>query len=216
MYIDSLCLPKILSVWNKKGWHRQKKQASRRSLQVSHATSYSEVYLTETKNGERSTWGKSMVDALPSCENMSWSLLTRGITDCPKNGDETDDAGNGGTVVPLAADPDDAPDARGWSWGCCDMMMMMMMPFFRLSSSTNPVFQSSHGPVSLAAELSSETRYLWLTVPLPCYAVSWSTTPVVHAPRSSSLHTSPPPSDQNLENKQLEIRDELDHRTSEK
>jgi len=39
--------------------------------------------------------------------------LTRGITDCPKNGDETDDAGNGGTVVPLAADPDDAPDARG-------------------------------------------------------------------------------------------------------
>jgi hypothetical protein len=214
MYIDSLCLPKILSVWNKKGWHRQKKQASRRSLQVSHATSYSEVYLTETKNGERSTWGKSMVDALPSCENMSWSLLTRGITDCPKNGDETDDAGNGGTVVPLAADPDDAPDARGWSWGCCDMMMMM--PFFRLSSSTNPVFQSSHGPLGLAIELSSETRYLWLTVPLPCYAVSWSTTPVVHAPRSSSLHTSPPPSDQNLENKQLEIRDELDHRTSEK
>ncbi len=48
------------------------------------------------------------MDALPSCENMSCSLFTRGITDCPRNGEETE-AGKGGAAA-AAGDPD-APDA---------------------------------------------------------------------------------------------------------
>ena len=37
------------------------------------------------------------MDALPSCENMSWSLFTRGMTDCPKKADGGPDEGDAGT-----------------------------------------------------------------------------------------------------------------------
>jgi hypothetical protein len=49
----------------------------------------------------------------PSCENMSWKLFTRGITDCPRNGEETD-AGNAGTAAGYL----DLPDGRGRGWAC--------------------------------------------------------------------------------------------------
>ncbi len=48
-----------------------------------------------------------------SCENMHWKLFIRGITDCPRNGVETD-AGIAGTTAGYL----DLPDGRGRGWAC--------------------------------------------------------------------------------------------------
>lgn len=58
-----------------------------------------------------STCGKSTVEALPSCEKMSWSLLTKGMTDCPRNAAGW---GEGDRGTPAAWDPEivDAGDVK--------------------------------------------------------------------------------------------------------
>lgn len=62
------------------------------------------------------TCGKSIVEALPSCENMSWSLFTNGMTASPKTG-EAADAGDGGGAL----DGDPGTDVAGTVAAGCDI-----------------------------------------------------------------------------------------------
>lgn len=71
------------------------------------------------------TCGRSIVEALPSCENMSWSLLTRGMTDCPKT---AAGAGGGEGVMP-DGDPGTVDDG-GVPVGCDMVRQATLLSIF--------------------------------------------------------------------------------------